>query len=51
MATVYALCGGDILKVDAILLTPYQDIFLKLWHDKEVFEYQERLRKIISLKK
>jgi hypothetical protein len=51
MSTIYALCGGDILKMDQILLMPYQDVFLKMWYDNEVAEYQKRLREVMKNKK
>lgn len=51
MGTIFALCQGDILKMDQVLLLPYHEVFVKLWYDSEVAEYQKRLREVMKNKK
>jgi len=48
--TIDALAGGDILKYEQVLEMPYETVFVKLWYEKEMAEYQKRLHEIIRNK-
>lgn len=42
MNTIDALAGGNILKWDDVLYTPYSDVFTKLMMNKTHIEIQRR---------
>lgn len=40
---VDALAGGDITKMEDIVLMPYKDVMLAIWVRKEQGDFRERL--------